>query len=235
MLLAFHPDWGTVPAWFGGLSLVLALSIFMRDRSAADRKDVDLVGVWWKAEWERKVPMDETGRVETGTIKLHFGNAGNLPVEITHVSFEVRTKWVVRDLDQWERDPDGNLKRDFGVWTVAPGTSSHKHFISHVRVPPQDRVDSDDPIDVSDLAPEHADQLELFDGITCSVLWMLIVDNAGRRWEVRPGVGRRARRIRWYHRRREHQPPDFWTGASRLRKFLWDFQVWWAQRRSNSR
>ncbi|MFJ4198347.1 hypothetical protein ACIP2Y_01740 [Streptomyces sviceus] len=232
MILAFKPDWGTVPAWFGGLSLVLALLIFMRDRSAAERKDVDLVGAWWEAEWERKAPNNETGRAETGTVKLHFGNSGNLPVEIAQTAFEVRTKWALRDLDQWEQEPDGSLKKGYGVWTIQPGISSHKHFISNVRVPPQEKIDSETPIDVSDLAPDHADQLELFDGITCSILWMLIIGNAGRRWEVRPGVGRRARRIRWYHRRRENQPPDFWTNASRLRQLMWEFRVWWAGRRS---
>ncbi|WSQ10280.1 hypothetical protein OG604_22355 [Streptomyces sp. NBC_01231] len=209
MPLAFSPDWGTVPAWFGGVSLVLALVIFMRDRSASERKDVDLVGAWWEAEWEKKAPMDDSGRVEVGTVKLHFGNSGNLPVEIVQISFEVKTKWAVRDLDQWEREPDGSLRNGYGVWTVKPGIGSHKHFIANVRVPPQGEVDSETPIDVSDLAPEHADQLELFDGITCKISWMLIVDNAGRRWEVRPGVGRRAKRIRWYHRRREFQPHEW--------------------------
>jgi len=203
-MLAFSPDWGTVPAWFGGLSLVLALIIFMKDRSAGERKDVDLVGAWWETNWEIRTPTDETGRVETGTVKVHFGNSGNLPIEIVQVAAEVRTRWLVRDLDQWDYEPDGRPRSR--SWTIKSGTESQQYFMSNVRVPPQEKIERDFPIDVGHMAPEHADQLSLEDGITCKILWMLIVDNVGRRWEVCPGVGRRARRIRWYSRRHEFQP-----------------------------
>ena len=41
-------DWGSAPTWvagvLGGLSLVLALSIFLRDRTNAERAHVDRVG-----------------------------------------------------------------------------------------------------------------------------------------------------------------------------------------------
>jgi hypothetical protein len=73
--------------------------------------------------------------------------------------------------------------------------------------------------DLSHQAPEGATQLWLGgDGVTCEIAWLLIRDNAGRRWEVRPGIARRAKRIRWYSRPKEFQPP-LWFSAL-MRRFL---------------
>jgi hypothetical protein len=234
MLQATDLDMGTVPAWFGGLSLILAFVVFARDRNSAERKDVDLIGTWWETEYERRAPNDKTGRVEKGSVRLTIKNAGNLPVDIFQLAIETSTKWAVRDLDQWEREPDGSYSEGPGVWTVKPGKQTQKHFLGPLRPPPQDRVDHSFEVNVAHMAPEHADQLHLFEGIRCKILWMLIVDNAGRRWEVRPGVGRRARRVRWFSRRREYQPPEFWTAASRIRQWAWNLRVRWGRRRSAS-
>lgn len=75
-------DFGSVPAWFGGISFVLAITIFMRDRSKEERSHIDLVGVWWEVEYERRSPMDPH-RIEEASITLKLRNSGNLPVELS--------------------------------------------------------------------------------------------------------------------------------------------------------
>jgi len=57
-------DYGSVPAWIGALSLLLAFRIFVGDRRSADRSQADQVGVWLKLEYERAAPEDP--RIETG-------------------------------------------------------------------------------------------------------------------------------------------------------------------------
>jgi hypothetical protein len=56
------------------------------------------------------------------------------------------------------------------------------------------------------------------EGVRCEIAWLLIRDNAGRRWEVRPGIARRAKRIRWYHRPKEFQPLLWFSPL--MRRFL---------------
>src|ERR687892_960897 len=72
------------------------------------------------------------------------------------------------------------------------------HVLYNIDVPPQEAWASR-PFehDLSDLAPEAASQLDPIDGVRCEIAWHLVVDNAGRTWELRPGNGRRAKRIRW--------------------------------------
>jgi hypothetical protein len=62
--------WGSVPAWLGAVSLLLAFRIFWRDRSNAERSQVDLVGAWGTTEYERRSP-DPSERVEQVSPPLH--------------------------------------------------------------------------------------------------------------------------------------------------------------------
>jgi hypothetical protein len=39
-------DWGSVPAWLGAGSLLLAFVVFLRNRGNAERAQVDLIGAW---------------------------------------------------------------------------------------------------------------------------------------------------------------------------------------------
>jgi hypothetical protein len=64
---------------------------------------------------------------------------------------------------------------------------------------------------VAHTRPDGAAGLDTWRSIWCEVSWLLVVDNAGRRWELRPAKGRRAKRIRWYHRPREYQPLDWFS------------------------
>jgi hypothetical protein len=73
----FHVDWGNVPAWLGAGSLLLAFTIFIRDRRNSDRLQVDRVGVWFTETYERRMPGvgEDQGRVEEADIQVHVRNA----------------------------------------------------------------------------------------------------------------------------------------------------------------
>jgi hypothetical protein len=73
-------------------------------------------------------------------------------------------------------------------------------------VPPGDTLTMPFPVNVAHLAPEGAVQLFPIRGVTATASWLLVIDNVGRRWVVRPREGR-AKRWRWYRRREEHWPP----------------------------
>jgi len=62
---------------------------------------------------------------------------------------------------------------------------------------------------VAHTAPEGATQPAIFNGITAHVDWLLIVDNAGRRWEVRPETGGRAVPVGRRWRRQEYMPREW--------------------------
>ncbi|MFI5840348.1 hypothetical protein ACIA8K_11645 [Catenuloplanes sp. NPDC051500] len=191
-------DYGTVPAWLGALSLLLAYRIFHRDRISSDRAQVDLVGFWAVPSWDRRSPMD--AMVETCEIERFVRNGSQLPVDVHQVAFDVRTQWCVRDLEQWSDD--------FPVWEIKEGTDLLRYFQGLVRVPPEETYElGAQPINVAHLAPAHAGQLDPLIGLSYEVRWMLISDNAGRRWEVRPG--RSTRRIRWFSRRRAGYPANW--------------------------
>ncbi|HJQ08047.1 MAG TPA: hypothetical protein VJ836_01040 [Candidatus Saccharimonadales bacterium] len=193
-------DYGTVPAWLTGFSLLLAFQIFLRDRRSADRSQVDQIGVWLKLEYERVAP--EGARVENGKFTRFVRNGSALPVEIVQIAFDIHTRWMVRDLAQW-RD-------ELPVWDVKPGTGVVQMYSGRVRVAPEETWDSGpQEVNFAHLAPEHADQLDLIEGLSYEIRWVLMVDNAGRRWEMRPMVGGAARRIRWWSRRRHDYPVEW--------------------------
>jgi hypothetical protein len=37
------------------------------------------------------------------------------------------------------------------------------------------------------------------EGVRCEINLVVVVDNAGRKWEIRPGGSGRAKRLAWYH------------------------------------
>jgi hypothetical protein len=195
------PDWGNVPAWLGAGSLLLAYRVFLRDRANVDRAQVDRVGVWGTATYELKPPWEKE-RVETGEVRLFIRNATDLPVEIRQVSYEVHTTWSVPDLDQCTNpdEPD--------IWSMEPGTRPERYFVDTIRVAPQETWEHPFPVNFAHLAPDGASQPAMFHGVTCEISWVLVADNAGRRWELRPMKGLRARRIRRY-RPQEYQPRNW--------------------------
>lgn len=191
-------DYGSVPAWLGAGSLLLAYRIFLRDRTATQRSQIDLLGVWMQVQWERRLPDGPI--VDELQISKFIRNGSELPVDVVQVAYDITTRWWVRDLAQW-RD-------DFPVWMPSPGTGHVRFYQEHIRVPPDETWRSvAEPVNVAHLAPEHADQIDLIKGGHYEIRWVLIADNAGRRWEVRPG--RTARRLRWYSRRKRDYPHDW--------------------------
>lgn len=92
----------------------------------------------------------------------------------------------------------------------------HLLIIEPVLVAPDDdKIISDYAVNLAHQAPEGAVQLDRSARVTARVRWFLAIDNAGRRWEVRSGQGRRARRIRWYSRRSEFYPIDWQHSITR--------------------
>jgi hypothetical protein len=179
-------DWGSVPAWAGAASLLLAFRVFLRDRSNTERAQVDLIGTWATVEYNN-VPLS-ADRYET-TVDLYIRNASELPVEVVQTAYEVHTTWI-------------------GKAQVWPGLRPLAVYSGRETVPPQDTWRKQlnyTPASIANLAPEGAEMLTLFEGVRCVANWMLLIDNAGRRWDVRPSKGSRAKRARWYRRRKEYK------------------------------
>jgi hypothetical protein len=188
-------DWGSVPAWLGAGSLLLAFWIFHHDRRNDERAQVDLVGAWGTPEYERR-SSDASERVEQVRAHLFIRNASELPIEVVQLACDLETTWDV---------PDGEL-----AYRPVAGVQPHRSFIDRVMVPPQDTWDGSYDFNIAHLAPENAVQLDLIRGVVVVIRWLLIIDNAGRKWEVRPSSGTRARRVKWYRQREEYQPA-WWT------------------------
>jgi hypothetical protein len=190
--------WGSIPAWLGAGSLILAYIVFRRDRVNAERRQVDLLGAWATATYERRLPH-EVPRVEECQIVGHIRNASELPIRIRQIAYRTETSWLVEDQEQ--SMPYG------GPWTSTPGTGPFRSFQDDLgTVPPGETRSLPFNINVAHLAPADAAQLGLSDGVTPYVDWLLVVDNAGRKWDVRPKTGRRAKRVRRRWRPDEYMP-----------------------------
>lgn len=196
---------GTVPAWFGGLSLLLALVLFLRDRRKDDREQIDKVAIWVTTSYELRAPHEGASRIEEIELTFHTRNGNEVPIDVHLVAFEVKTWWSVPSKDN---DPDNDRK--LLSWSRKPGTQTSRLFKDQFLLPPNDSLPEHlEKHHVGDHAPERATQLHMPNGAKATVRWFLAIDNAGRRWEVCPGRGRRARRIRWYSRRREFYPVEW--------------------------
>ncbi|WP_133909129.1 hypothetical protein [Actinophytocola oryzae] len=195
-------DLGTVPAWISSLALPLALIIFIRDRGNTERSQVDLIGAWTSPRYEFRAPDDpsEDFMIE---VDVSVRNSSQLPVELVQLGCKVATAWLVPD---WQQIPTGQGPN---IWGPTPGTTTSKFFVEKITLPPGDTRDISAKIDVRNHAPKDAKQLTFPHGIHASIEWILVHDNAGRRWELLPSKGRRAKRIRWYSRRKEYQDPAF--------------------------
>jgi hypothetical protein len=128
--------------------------------------------------------------------------AAHCQLKFVQIAFDIHTRWSVRDLAQW-RD-------ELPVWEIKSGIGIVQMYSLRVRVPPEETWDSGpQEVNFAHLAPEHADQIDLIEGMSYEIRWVLLVDNAGRRWEMRPMAGGSARRIRWWSRRRHDYPMEW--------------------------
>jgi hypothetical protein len=196
-------EMGTVPAWIGAFSFVLALGIFRRDHANTERAQVDAMAIWWEIERELKMPGD--ARVEQIKLRMCVRNGSNLPVELTYVSPIINTRWMVPS----RGGKSGTAQPD--VWDIVQGSKRPDRFFGPVDIPPQAAVESDwIELGIAHLAPEGATQLDPSpDAVRCTLRWALVRDNAGRRWQTRHAAGKRAKRIRWWSRHDPYFPYDW--------------------------
>lgn len=217
-------NWGNVPAWLGTVSLILAFRIFLRDRGNAERKQIDQLGVWFDTEYTIKAPWSEHS-LEPVRIVAHVRNASDAPIEVAQLAYAVHTRWCVPDDENWTM-PDGVEPPPAapGVWVVEDGIGAIAAFVEEFRVPPQDTVDSQHVVHVDNMAPKGARQLAIPNGVKASASWLLVIDNAGRRWQLCPGQAGRARRIRWYSFHSDFYPKGWGRRWVTLKELLARFR-----------
>ena len=183
-------DWGTVPGWLGAGSLILAFVIFRRDRRNAERSQVDLVGAWGEGAYELVKPGE--GEDSKATISMHLRNASELPVVVRQLAYEVHWRWLLRVKEH----------------PVAPvhdeGDAAKRGFFEDVQLAPGETKDLTSR--AFDLSRRGSRKVVPFGGVTVQVSWLLMIDNAGRRWVVKPNKGSRATRVRRWWRPGEYMP-----------------------------
>jgi hypothetical protein len=163
-------DWGSLPAWAGAVSLLLAFRIFWRDRTNAERVQVDLIGTWWTIEHYPRSPDEEAG------VRLYIRNASQLPIEVVQLAYEVHGRWRV---------PSGSHS-----WRLVAGVNPRRNFLEVLRpVAPEETWNSSNPVNVADTIPEEGARLDPLESVRCVIVWLLLIDSAGRRWELQPGKG----------------------------------------------
>lgn len=122
-------------------------------------------------------------------------NASDLPVDVVKLACEVRTSWMV------PVEPEQLVP----AHVITAGTGSVRVFFDDFRVPPGETLQMPYPVNFAHLAPDGAVQLSPIRGVTTIASWLLVIDNVGRRWVIRPRKGR-AMRWRWYRKSEEYSP-----------------------------
>lgn len=191
----FLQDLSDIGNFLAGLALPLAVGIFYRDRRAANRAQVDLLALWIEVDAElKRVP----GQPHWVQVRALIRNASNLPIEITHVGVDIRPNWLVQDILQTDKRLEVYKGREaptnsmtFGGFRLAPGVT---HEQEHT-------------IDVSGGAPAGSPMLMPGSALTTQFRTALVIDNAGRRWRLRPGERGPAQFVRRYRRKDVLEPP----------------------------
>jgi hypothetical protein len=129
-----HIDWGSVPAYFGGLALLLTIVTLQRDHKERRGAQASKVAAW-------AVPPSHAD----GETKFHIRlrNASELPVTSVRVVISVeRTERKMRL--RKDQGPEGPLRNVFYYRNVlAPGaTEDVREFSSPVEVKSLDFIDS---------------------------------------------------------------------------------------------
>jgi len=204
-------DWGDAPGWFGGLSLVLALTIFMRDRSNAMRAQLDRVALSPVTVDQRVSSVVGTG---VATAKFTVRNGSDRPIHVAQLALVLRSTWVM-----WVKHDTrtGSVSEES---TPLPGTKAHWICFDAFDIAAQDTWSQSRELvlELGEQAPEGAYALRSRDGVECDIAWLLVSDDGGRRWEVHPGIAPNAKRIRWYSRPKEGQPLSWFSRL--MRRFI---------------
>jgi hypothetical protein len=160
---------GTVPDWFAGPALILALLIFRKDRRTAERAQIDLVGIWVKRVSQ---PLDSAPTV---TLNYCIRNGSSLPVYLSTLLLSVHASWQSKE--------GAYVSRRFGVSpTLSPSPWGSKHQPGGA-VEPGDEWNGTCNANV--VVPADARSLR----VKASVHGATLMDNAGREWIVRPNKG----------------------------------------------
>jgi hypothetical protein len=163
--------------------------------AASDRRPVaDRSGAWLPSNRRRAIPL----RAQEVPASVHLRNSSDLPIRVRQIAYEVHTKWLIPEphpaLQTWSAQPSGRPVKLF----------IHDQFV----VPPQEAWQSQPhAVNVADRAPKgEGVGLDPVQPARAIVRWVLLTDNAGRRWEVRSEEGGRAKRLRRWWRSEEYQP-----------------------------
>ncbi|MFC4958499.1 hypothetical protein ACFPFX_19630 [Streptomyces mauvecolor] len=163
-------DWGTVPAWLGAGSLLIAFRVFQKDRSNAERAQIDKLGIW-----DELVPyLADTGdRHLLAQVHVKVKNGSDLPLEVVYVKRSIIVKHPDAQIGAptIERLPNGGIRR--GSRLIPPDEDWHSSSDA-IYVPTGDRIDEWE--------------------VTCVIQSVTAIDNAGRVWVLKPSSGYRARK-----------------------------------------
>ena len=137
----------------------------------------------------RRRPPGEP-RVQQAKIYVFLRNASELPVVVKHLEYTIRTRWLV-PTDDGAREPvDGTPAGPYHLYDI--------QLRSHAGVPNEFWNNNATPyeVDLAHTAPERAVQLDPIQGVRCEIDSVVVLDNAGRKWEIRPSGGGRAKALK---------------------------------------
>ncbi len=181
-------DWGTVPAWFSGGSVLLAVLVYLRDRREKRLEQVECIGYWgdftdkdWKVE-----AFGETQNLVVLAPRMTLTNTGSLPMKIARVEYTMHYRWLVPHEQgggpgPWSEGKSCLAKGAWGDATIPP-SGEIKPYTPGISV---ERPEKGAVID-------HLGRRLAFDEI-------LVVDGKGRRWQIRPEKGTSWKRFHRYH------------------------------------
>jgi hypothetical protein len=191
-------DWGTVPGWLGAGSLILAFVVFNRDHANAERAQVDLVAAWGEGDYDHRMPGE--AEVVEAAISMCLRNASELAVFVKQLAYEVHTRWYVEDREQ-----------PMISWDLVDASEPQHLFVDDLQLAPGEAKELPPiKVNLAHLAPEGSRQLAFPGGVKVRVTWLLLIDNASRRWIIRPLGGTRAHRIKWWWRPDQKSMPRKW-------------------------
>lgn len=181
MSMLHDVDWGSVPSWLGGISIILAFAVFRRDRTKIDRQQIEQLGVWIEPKHSTDPPLPDRAR-----INICIRNASNLPLYVDTIEISYKTRWRIPVKDRTD------------VWASAlGGDKGHSPYCeNHGLVKPGETTETPADLWLLDRAPEGATAL---DWLTVVINRIDASDNAGRKWSIRPRSRNAIRRIRFYH------------------------------------
>jgi hypothetical protein len=126
--------------------------------------------------YERRSP--DAARVEKAKTVIYVRNGSQLPVEVKQLAYSMYTRW-------WKPVLGSKL-----VSEQVPGKVPIRAFVNDLRIPPRRTWNNKAypyEFDVAHTVPERAQQLDLVQGVRCEIDWLLLIDNAGVKWEIQPG------------------------------------------------